>query len=180
MKSAKNNFKRGFTLLEMIVSLGVFSIAILISLSSIFSISDAQKKAVALQNALDNLRFAIEAASKEIRTGSSFHCGSDISLTPQDCGGGAAFTFLNADGETVSYYQDQSQLLKKVGAALPQSITAVTVKIERLVFYVSGAPSGDGRQPRVTIVIEGKVSPTSRTETTLQLETTVSQRKLDS
>ncbi len=184
MKNQKSKIKNqnfGFTLLEVIVSLGVFSIAILISLSSIFAISDAQKKAVALQNALDNLRFAIEAVSKEIRTGSSFHCGSDISLVPQDCSGGSSFTFLNAEGQTVTYYQSASnQLLKKVGADLPQSVTAAVVKVERLVFYVSGAPEGDKRQPRVTLIIEGKVSPTSRTETRLQLETTVSQRKLDS
>ncbi len=160
--------------------MGVFSIAILVSLSSIFSISDAQKKAVALQNTLDNLRFAIEAVSKEVRTGSSFHCGSDISLTPQDCSAGTALTFLNADGDTVTYYKDQDQLVKKVGADLPQSITAVAVKVERFVFYVSGAPPGDKLQPRVTIVIEGVVSPTSRTETKLQLEIMVSQRNLDS
>src|SRR3989344_6257155 len=94
---------KGFTLLEVIVSLGVFTIAILISLGTIFSITDAQKKAVAFQNTLDNIRFGLESMSKEMRTGYSFHCGLDISTEPLDCSGGGGITFINALGDIVTY-----------------------------------------------------------------------------
>jgi len=52
--------------------------------------------------------------------------------------------------------------------------------MERMIFYVSGTGASDQRQPRATIVLEGLVSPTPRTQTRLNLETSVSQRKLDS
>lgn len=162
------------------MSLGVFTMAILISLSSLFAVTDAQRKAVALQNTLDNLRFSLEAATKEIRTGSSYHCASEIALTPQDCSAGSSFTFRNAEGETVSYFLESGQFMKKVGANVARPLTAATVKIQKLSFYVSGTASGDQKQPYVTILIEGKVSPTPRTETVFPLEAAVSQRKLDS
>src|SRR3989344_277833 len=86
----------GFTLLEMLVALAVFTIAISLSLSSLLAITASQKKAVALQNVYDNARFAFEAISKEIRTGTSYHCGASLadvpeSASPRDCpfpGGG--------------------------------------------------------------------------------------------
>ena len=180
----KNKNQKGFTLLEMIVSVGIFAMAILIALSSLLAITDSQKKAVALQNVLDNLRFSLEAMAKEIRTGSSYHCAPDISLVPQDCAGGASLTFLNAEGVTVTYFiqtnNSINQIMKKTGADAAWPVTAANVNMERMIFYVSGTGASDQRQPRATIVLEGLVSPTPRTQTRLNLETSVSQRKLDS
>jgi len=80
----------GFTLLEMLVSLAVFSVALLIIMVTLFSVFNAQRKAIAIQNAQDNLRFAFEHMTKEIRVGRVFHCGISGTLTqPQDCPNGS-------------------------------------------------------------------------------------------
>jgi prepilin-type N-terminal cleavage/methylation domain-containing protein len=77
----------GFTLLEMIVSLGVFSAAILIILGAILSINDAQKKMINIQAVEDNLRFALDTMSREIRTGSVYNCEGGGSAS--DCPAGS-------------------------------------------------------------------------------------------
>ncbi|MBI2054994.1 MAG: hypothetical protein HYT39_02760 [Candidatus Sungbacteria bacterium] len=65
----------GFTLLEMIVSLGMFSVLIIASIGVILGVSRAQTKTANLQTIQDNIRFSMELITRELRT------GSDYSLT---------------------------------------------------------------------------------------------------
>ena len=119
------NKKRGFLLLEMLVSIGLFSIAVTIIMTSLFSIINAQKKSVDIQTAQDNLRFAFDAMTREIRTGKNFHCGVGGTLTsPQNCdfpypNGETSFTFQNSAGQTVSYGINNNQLVKASDGKLP-------------------------------------------------------------
>lgn len=86
----KNNKRRGFTLVEMIVSLGIFSVVAVVALGALVSIVSANKKAQSLQATITNLNFALETMSREMRVGFNYHCyGSTSSiipaLFPQDC-----------------------------------------------------------------------------------------------
>lgn len=72
--------KSGFTLLEMIVAVGVFAALASLSIGSLLMLTGAQKKAASLQSVQDNLRFALEAMSKDIRFGDQYYCSND----PQD------------------------------------------------------------------------------------------------
>lgn len=177
----------GFTLIEMIVSLGVFSVALLISISAILSVSAAQKKAVALQNAEDNFRFAFEAIAKEIRTGRDFFC-DDVApppgYVPKDCATGERLlTFQNARGQTISYeYESNSGRLQKTVDRLSTTfLTSGLVHINDFKFYVvgTGAATADLRQPRVTMLLKGTAGVSEAEQVTLRLQTTVSQRRLD-
>ena len=75
MVKTHKNFNAGFTLIEMIVSLGVFTFVILISMGSFLAILGAQKKAIAVGTLQENLRFSIETMLKDIRVGYSYYCG---------------------------------------------------------------------------------------------------------
>ena len=76
------SFGAGFTLLEMIVAVGVFALLTSLSVGSLLMLTGTQKKAASLQSIQDNLRFALEAISKDIRFGDQYYCSDN----PQDPG----------------------------------------------------------------------------------------------
>ena len=97
--------KKGFSLIEMIVAVGIFSVAALIGVTALLSLTVSQRKAIAIQSAYDNMRFGVEVISKDLRTGDIIHCSSSGVLTmPQDCPPGVndadplhqSITFLNS------------------------------------------------------------------------------------
>lgn len=209
IKGSKNlSLSLGFTLIEMMVAMTLFSVVIILNVSIISLVSNAQKKAIALQNAEDNIRFAFEAMAKEIRTGMTFYCSNGaVSGGTQDClAGGSSFTFTNAylDPNTnnivndrVTYqrfYNASSQTYQLVrsrtgsppcpSGIVPGDnclvITSSAVDVSSLVFIAAGSGT-DGVQPRVTIIMQGKVKDVKNIGTaTLNLQTTISQGKLDS
>lgn len=69
-----NMKKKGFTLVEIIVSLGIFSIVATVALGALMKVISTNRKAQTLQSALTNLDFAIESISRELRTGSNIRC----------------------------------------------------------------------------------------------------------
>lgn len=70
----KNKSQKGFTLVEMIVSLGIFSVVAVVALGALMKIMTANQKAQTLQSAMTNINFALEAMSREIRTGYNYNC----------------------------------------------------------------------------------------------------------
>ena len=66
--------KRGFTLIEIIVALMIFSIVAVVALAALIKIVDANKKAQTTQDAVVGLSFALEALSREVRTGGTIRC----------------------------------------------------------------------------------------------------------
>ena len=172
---------RGFTLLEMIVSLGIFAVVALVSTSILLSLADAQNKAFSIQDAYDNMRFALEVMSKDIRTGDIYHCGIEPPALsqPNDCGAGADnFTYKSAAGELITYRLSDGRIEKIVGGVLSGSLTAEAVKIENLTFYVLGTVLADQIHPRVTIVIKGSAGR-GRSASIFNIQTTVGQRKVN-
>ncbi|OGF93944.1 hypothetical protein A2Y47_00225 [Candidatus Giovannonibacteria bacterium RIFCSPLOWO2_12_43_8] len=194
------NKMKGFTLLEMLIALAIFTIAVFIAVSTLFSITNVQKKIIAKQSAEDNLRFAFESMAKEIRTGKIFHCGTSGTLTsPQNCpfpSGGNSFTFKNSPaGQTVTYQvwtdpiSGAKQLVKSSDGNLPctnssyincQKLTSPDfVIVNKVNFYVSGATANDGAQSLATIVLDGQVlDPKNIGTAKLVLQTTISKRGL--
>lgn len=79
LKSAKKNSTQGgFTLVEMIVSLGIFTIVALVAVGALLKITDANKKSQSLKTAINNLNFALESMSREMRVGDVYHCDTFV------------------------------------------------------------------------------------------------------
>jgi len=70
------NKAKGFTLVEIIVSLMIFSIVAVVALAALVKIIDANKKAQTIQDAVTNLSFTLDSMSRELRTGSKLDCQS--------------------------------------------------------------------------------------------------------
>src|SRR3989344_4857691 len=72
---------RAFTLVEMIVALGIFSIVAVVALGALVKIISANKKAQTLQASITNLSFALDSMSRELRVGTKYHCDVNPSLS---------------------------------------------------------------------------------------------------
>lgn len=80
------NTARGFSLIELMVSVAIFTIVMVIALGSLLAISASERKAETLKSVMNNLNFALDSMSRAIRTGANYHCGSSGTLSsPQEC-----------------------------------------------------------------------------------------------
>ena len=163
--------RNGFTLIETMVSLGVFMVAMTIIMAAFLNMMDIQKKTGAFRKVNDNLNFAMEAMMREIREGTGWNV-SDENLV-----------FTNKAGEIITYTLNSSSggdnyIERKVGIK-PQRLTSDGINIKSLSFSVRGNVAGDKQQPIVTISISGESGIKAKLKSKLNLQTTVSQRKLD-
>jgi prepilin-type N-terminal cleavage/methylation domain-containing protein len=66
--------QKGFTLIEMIISLAIFTVVAVIAVGALLKIIDANKKSQTLKSAINNINFALESMSREMRVGSTYSC----------------------------------------------------------------------------------------------------------
>lgn len=189
---------KGFTLIEMLVSVAIFSIVMTIALGSLLAMSESDRKAQTLKSVINNLNFALDSMSRSIRTGINYHCdmSQGVATSPRDCAStaGTSFSFLSAEGETVMYrLQNQGsdrtvcgQPAGSVGCIARSTdngvtfsaITSPEVVVSSMSFYVTGAESV-GVQPKVTILLSGSVQSSGTGQTPFFLQTSVTQRLYD-
>lgn len=179
--------KRGFTLLEMIISVGIFSVLIVASIGVTLGISNAQAKAANIQAILDNIRFSLELVTKEMRTGSGYQLsaicaqrGSEISFTTSS--GERRIYFLNPTTEVIMRAKEPLISADCTNIAKVKPFTAEEVAVERLNFSeLNGDIPGplDG-QPRITMTLKVRSrSPKYHLQSSMDLQTTVVQRLRD-
>ncbi|HVV38925.1 MAG TPA: type II secretion system protein [Candidatus Paceibacterota bacterium] len=100
--------KRGFTLIELMVSVTIFTMVMVVSLGALLTISASERKAETLKSVMTNLNFALDSMSRSIRTGSNYDgftsCNPSLPIsgipTPTDCtaaGGSYAIAFQAID-----------------------------------------------------------------------------------
>jgi len=175
----RDRFLTGFTLLEMIISIGIFSVLVVASIGITLEVSNAQIKAANIQATQDNIRFSLELITKEMRTGSRYTPSSFCNSNP-----GEEISFFTSSGESRMYYLTGDRIMRLKGTTVCQAgqpLMADEVGVERLRFMVSGASSGpqDG-QPRVTVSLRVRSkSLKDPLESRMDLETTVTQRLRD-
>ena len=193
---------KGFTLLELIVALAVFSVVMLIGTGAVLSALSTNKKAQSVQLIMNNLNFALESITRTMRTGTVYHCQNNITRVtpsidaPRDCSSGAnAVAFEPALGSPSSpsdqvVYRANThptvsgafQIERSVdGAATFVPITALEVVIENLQFYVTDTATAptNVNQARAVIVLHGYAAVDPRQSTPFNIQTSVTQRLLD-
>ena len=181
------SFRAGFSLIEILVSVSVFSMVMLIAVGSLLTLVEANRKAQALKSVMNNLNFSLENMSRAIRLGTDYHCGLGLVEEPQSCiGGDTQLAFESEVGDPgtsddqVIYRIYGTQLEQSIdGGAIFIGITAPEVIIEDFKFYVIGAERPDRLQPRVIMTIRGYAGVSLRAKSNFNLQTMVSQRILD-
>lgn len=72
----QEKYQSGFTLIEMIVSLAVFTTVIGISVGSLLILIGSNRQLQTEQTVMTNLSFALDSMTREIRTGVHYYCES--------------------------------------------------------------------------------------------------------
>lgn len=73
---------KGFTLLEMIVSLGIFSVVAIIAVGSLVRITSLNRQAQTMQAAMNNINYILESMSREMRFGLNYNCTTGTTVNP--------------------------------------------------------------------------------------------------
>lgn len=166
----------GFTLLEILVALALFIVVMTIGLGSVINILEANRKSSSLKSVMTNLNFAVEVMSREIKFGKDYGCSIGTCSS-----GDTRISFTSSDGLSVIYRLNNSRIEKSVdNGSTYQIITAPDIVVQDLRFYIFGYNTGDGAQPRVLISVRGYSGSKPSIQTNFVVQTTVSQRILDS
>ena len=167
----------GFVLIEVIVSVALFSVVMTVGIGSLLNMISVNKKSQSLKVVVNNINLAMESLSKEIRVGHGYNCGS---VGGGDCVSGASsLYFTSKDGESIIYRLNNNTIQKSVDGGSYQNLTSPDVLISDLNFYVLGSSSADTVQSRVIIVVRGHKGNRVKDRLEFDLQTVATQRKLD-
>src|SRR3989344_1391455 len=156
----------GFTLVEMIVALGFFTIIMLIVISVLASVAGANEKGRTMRIVIDNLNFAVENMSRTLRVGSQYQCEG---VCPSE--GGSFVMFRNFQAQTsaeevwTGFKWEENYAGDGIGAILRSDnctngeglgggsgwlrITAREIDVNLLKFYVKDSGETDGGQAQI-------------------------------
>lgn len=162
-------FQSGFSLIEMIVSLGVFSLVVTIAVGALLMLVATNQQLQGEQSVMTNLSFTLDSMTREIRTGTNYYCATGgstsgvfgpstdldtfLGTNTQDCTtgtGNARFqglAFIEAgdsitqSDDRILYYFDSTtnEIYRRVGGQAPESIVSSGIVIKKLEFFVSGS-----------------------------------------
>ena len=192
LKCLNVKMKMGFTLIEMLVAIGIFAI-MTVALTGIFiSATQSQSHTLYTQELMIQSSYALEYMGRILRMAkkdnSSGSCtGTAYANYNPVSGTGNTITFLDYNNKCHQFLLESERIKEKkstdhtsgnLGSAI--EVTSSTVKINNLTFNVVGGSNTDNLQPKVTILIDAeantkKVDPVPK----IKVQTTISQRHLD-
>ena len=176
--------RKGISLIETAIALGIFAFVAMATANILIAAKNAQFKAAAIQSVVDNVRFGLEAITKELRTGTGFD-------------------LVNCNGVTDSQINFRDQFNRAIGYAFyaptpgagaiykisnwavdsncvnGTPVTAPEVIIDSWTMRLNGTATLDG-QPRLTLSFKAKaIDPKLQQYTRMNLQTTITQRVRD-
>ncbi len=181
MKNApirKNKGTKGFTLVELIISIGIFSIVMLVATGAYYSLIALDRRARATNQVVSSLAFAIDTMVRGIRTGYNYTCNNGTvdaygNYVVGDCN---SFSYTDAVlGTTVTYILKSNGSIGRCegsGSCLESSASTLTdssITIQKISFYVRGVGTASSptwaQEPHVTFVISGQLPAGSNGQT---------------
>ncbi len=164
----KNN-QSGFTLVEMMVAVGIFVIVAFIVTSTFLTLAEANRKAQNIRLVMDNLNFAIDSMALKMREGNTYTC---------DDGGNScdSFQFSRSDGRYAAYKfisGTPGQIVSCEGATPCEPsvpVTAPQIDVKNFSVLISAS------NPKSALLrIEGTAG-SGKTLSSFNIQTTVTER----
>jgi hypothetical protein len=186
----------------MMIAISVFLVVVTSGMNALLNANMIHQKSRDMRSIMDNLSFILEDMSRNLRTGSNYHCfaggdtipGGSMGVPKSSPSGdncwGIAFEATGGDALDDSdqwvYYIANGKIFKLTEGPYVESdfirLTPDDVEIDAVSgFSVLGATSpavGDSQQPLVTIRIVGNITYRG-VVTPFSLQTSVSQRLVD-
>lgn len=161
---------KGFTLIEVIVAVGIFVIVMVIAVGAVINAVDANRKAQSMSVVVNNLNLSIESMVRDLRTGYGYY-QSDTSEV----------NFTNKDGISVVYYFDNTgkgNLVKGPDTVIGSGIiTSDEVTLESVTFNIEGNSTNDGPE-RILLNIKGYAG-SNKTQSNFNIQTLITSRTLN-
>lgn len=167
------NKKRGFTLIEMLVSIAIFSVVMVIVMGTIVTIVDVSRKTRTMTEAMSNLNFVVESMTRTLKTATKI----DLIESPY-----GKVTATDQNSNYVVYEVITDNTIKKnrirktvgnCGSDCQEFITSEDIDITGYTIQTFEYKN----QPRVMIGLKGRVETTRGIYSEFILQTTVAQRK---
>lgn len=163
----KNKMMRGFTMPEVLISIGLFTIIMAVTSAAFLTGLRSQRQTIAILNANDNLAYALEMMARDMRMGTNFFSPLEDQLS-----------FLNYRDEAVVYRLNNKTIERSVGGGEFEPVTAQSIRIENMIFILDGEKRYDNEQIQITIRLK-IASKFSSQEIISNLQTTISPRNLE-
>ncbi len=205
MQQKKQQSNKGFTLVEVMIATAIFVVIMVMGIGAVLAANSSHKETQSLHTIVDNLSFAMEDMSRNLRLGYSYHCQYESLPVPieepLDCAlgeGALSLAFEKQGGDSENpldqvVYRINSSDIKNVYIdkstdsgntfypITPNILGDASMEIDPIHsgFVVLGADPEDKIQPMVAIRLKGSISIRG-TVTPFNLETVVSQRAIDS
>jgi prepilin-type N-terminal cleavage/methylation domain-containing protein len=153
IKDFKQN--QGFSLIEMIVSLGIFAIVMTTAVGSLLVVISTNQQIQSEQSVMTNLSFALDSMTREMRMGYAYFC-ADVNNKNGSVGGGFGKIFSD-DGD------DHDTMDDKVspGDANDDCLTASTQNY-RGVSFIEGGHSITQSAHRIMYFYDGSNDPDTK------------------
>lgn len=188
--------QHGFSLIELLVSLSLFTIVILMAVGTLLILIDANAKAQSTQDVMTNLTFALDSMTREIRTGRGYYCADTLpdsisEDTTLDCEEGTGLSIVEGGSSLtaesgsprIAYRFEGGAVERRVGDGSWLPLTSDVVTITDMYFTVTGADTytenNDTVQPRVTVFLAGTAGDREDARSNFSIQTTVTRRTLD-
>jgi len=183
--------RRGFTLIEMMIALVIFSLTI-VGISGVYITGiRGQRMIISGERSIDQSSYALEYMSRALRMAKKQsidlpNCLPNTGNNFELLNGGQGIKFINSlEGfDCQRFYLLNGQLMQEKGLLTPSpqvsELTSASLEVTRLAFNVTGGSETDNLQPRVTVSMVLRLKSARANEDPLvRVQTTISQRNLD-
>jgi prepilin-type N-terminal cleavage/methylation domain-containing protein len=119
----------GFTLIEIIVSLAIFSVVAVIAIGALVRVTSANRQAQAIQSGVNNISFVLDDISREMRVGTGYGCYYGSGLLNQ------------ADGELNGGMTQCANGVKVDGPSTPDTLLTFTGSDGYIRAYLFSTPN---------------------------------------
>lgn len=163
---------KGFTLIEMVVAVTVFSLVVGVASGIFVSSLKAQRQSLATQEVLDQISYVAEYMSRAIRMARKDMTGDCTGIPKLNYAfSGQCLKFRNYKNECQAFCLEGERLKNEAGVYL----TSSSLKVENFNVSLTGETQDDNLQPKVSIFLDIKGKEKSK----IRIQTTISQRNLD-
>jgi type II secretory pathway pseudopilin PulG len=196
-KTHAHHFEKGFSLIEVLVSLSIFIVVITMAIGSLMALIGANARTQNMQTVMTNLSYTLDSMTRELRTGTDYFCSASgtnlpsAGSTQQNCAppaGGKAISFNeggrsltgSAASRRVGYRVANGAIERRLANGNWLPMTAPEVTVESMRIFVTGTSRTDTLSPTVTLYIEGYAGDDQDdTQARFDIQTSIVQQLLD-